>query len=285
MANSKAFIRFSILFILLIFITNLCLFAERIVTLAPAITEIVFKIGKGDNIVGDTKFCDYPEKAKKIKNVGGYMDTNIEILVSLKPDVVFLYPEQYNKLKFLENKTKLIQLKHKSIKDILNSIKKISSALNIENKGNKLVSTIKKSLNKVHKKTKESKKKKTLMVLDHNPEELSNMYIVGKNDFLNQLLHIAGGINAYEGNLSIPQVSVESIMQMKPEYIIEFSAFYQKLPLKKIKNLWIKNRIIDKKHINNIKIVKNNFWLRPGPRITKIAEDLYDFLNHNDKNK
>ena len=84
----------------LIIILQASIFSQRIITLAPGLTEIVFFLGKGKNIVGNTKFCDFPEEAKKIKKIGGYLDLSLEILIDLKPDIIILYPEHYNKIKY-----------------------------------------------------------------------------------------------------------------------------------------------------------------------------------------
>src|ERR1700687_6031065 len=86
-------------FVLLIIIFGLSRFAfaaepasppRRIVSLAPSVTEILFAMGLGDNIVGVTSFCDYPEEAKKKQKIGGMSNPSLEAVVSLKPDIVVM---------------------------------------------------------------------------------------------------------------------------------------------------------------------------------------------------
>ncbi|HSQ34898.1 MAG TPA: ABC transporter substrate-binding protein, partial [Candidatus Binatia bacterium] len=81
------------LFIFL-FASALSVFPQRVVSMAPAITEIVFALGKGDTLVGVTKFCDYPPPAAKIRKIGGMLDVSMETLMDLAPEIILTYPEQ-----------------------------------------------------------------------------------------------------------------------------------------------------------------------------------------------
>jgi len=271
--------RFFILFVgLFILVTSV--YAERIVTLAPAITEMVFTLDRGKEIVGNTTYCNYPEAAKKIRRVGGLMDINIEILVSLKPTVIILYPEAYDNIKIMEKKSTLVVIKHTSVNDIFDGIISISKVLGTESQGRETVTSIKKELESIQKKSsaRKNKKIKTLIVIGRNPDNLSNMYIIGRKDFLNQLLEVAGGVNAYSGDIDYPSISVESIIAMNPDVIFELSAFNEKIEDEKVYNLWNKYHYITAVKNKKILIVKDSFWVIPGPRIAQIAVEMSNFL-------
>ncbi len=183
--------------LILIIILQVSIFSQRIVTLAPGLTEIVFSLGKGKNIIGNTKFCNFPEKAKKIRKIGGYLDLNLEILIDLNPDIIILYPEHYNKIKILKDKAELLTVKHETLNDIFNSIRLISEKLKKIEKGKLITSKIKKTLMNIKLKTLKKKKFKTLLIAGRNQDQLNNITIIGKTDFLNEILEITGGINAY----------------------------------------------------------------------------------------
>ncbi len=72
---------------------------QRIISLAPNITEVLFALGLGDKVVGVTRFCDYPEQARSLRKIGGLVDPNIEIIHSLEPDLVIGF--RGNPLRFL----------------------------------------------------------------------------------------------------------------------------------------------------------------------------------------
>lgn len=99
---------------------------------------------------------------------------------------------------------------------------------------------------------------------------------------MNEILEICGGTNAYEGNINYPAVSVESIVSLNPEWIIEFSVFFQGIDRKKILDLWARYPIIQAVKKKNIKVITDPKWLRPGPRVIEIALELAELLNTHD---
>lgn len=268
-----------LLFILFFLATApLLVHAERVITLAPALTEMVFALGKGDNLVGNTKFCNYPEEAKKITRVGGLLDVNLEIIVGLKPDVIILYPESYEKIKIMEKRAKLLVVKHTCLGDIFNGITAVSKVLGIAEKGKELISGIKAQLEDIRQKTAGKEKVKALLIIGRNPDTLSNMYIIGAGDFLNELMDVAGGKNAYEGDIAYPGISIESVVAMNPDVIIELSAFNEGIADDKVLGLWEKFSFISAVKNRRITIIKDNLWLIPGPRAPRIAEKMHSLF-------
>ncbi len=266
----------NIIFTLMVVIFTLQLSATRIVSLSPAITEIIFALGKGDQIVGNTRFCDYPAAASEKSKIGGYLDMNIELIASLTPDIIFHYPEHLSKLKPITDQFQTISLNHTDINSIFQSITTIAKTLKAESEGRKLISSIKSRLAKISS-TSRAGKPKVLMIAGRNPDKLDRMYIVGNGDFLNELLEISGGINAYQGKIQYPAVSVESIFRMKPDYIIDLAVMNHRIPVEEVFKLWKRFKITDNPE-KQILIIKDNFWVRPGPRIAQIAETMYNFI-------
>jgi len=199
-ANKKIFLFF------IFFIFANIIFSQRVVSLAPAITEIVFALGKGDTLVGVTKFCDYPPLAQKIAKVGGYLDVNMEALLALAPEIVIAYPEQYSQVKFLESRAVVLLVKHQRLSDLLHSISAIGRALHAESRAKSMIFTMQKKLKYIANGVGARKKIRILIIAGRNSDELKNMYIVGRNDFLNDLLEIAGGVNAYQGTVNYPNI-------------------------------------------------------------------------------
>ena len=260
----------------------LCLFPERIVSLAPALTEIICELGQGDSLVGITRFCDFPLRINSLTRVGGLMDLNLEILIRLKPDTIISYPESLDKIKVLENRARLLSVPHRSLQDLYQAIGEISTVLKRKEKGRELILKLKKRLNSIRQKTAGLPKIKTLLIAGRNPDQLSNMTLIGPQDFLNEILEICGGINAYRGSIGYPTVSVESIVSMEPHCIIEFSVFFQDIDQKRILELWNRYPVIPAVKKGNIKIIVDPKWLRPGPRVVEVAEELSTLLNSHD---
>jgi iron complex transport system substrate-binding protein len=242
--------------------------------MAPAITEIVFALGKGDTLVGVTKFCDYPSGAQKIAKIGGFLDVNMESLLALAPEIIISYPEQYAKVKFLRSRTIVLVVKHQSLSDLFNSIFAIGRVLHVEYRAEDMVLAMQKKIATIAAHVGGGKKVRALIIAGRNADELKNMYIIGKNDFLNDLLEIAGGVNAYQGAINYPNISMEAVIFLNPDVILEISAHYEGITDEKVFKLWAPFKMLLAVQNKQIKIIKQSFWLRPGSRIVLIAEEL-----------
>ena len=105
--------------------------AERVVSLAPSITETVFMLGRGHSLVGVTRYCDFPEAAKSLPSIGGLADTNYELLLRLKPTLVIGHPENSQVLDYVEAfGVKTLRVPHESLEDIFASVETIGKSLN-----------------------------------------------------------------------------------------------------------------------------------------------------------
>ena len=125
---------------ILIFCINL-FGEERIVTLSPSINEIVFALEKGENIVANTMFCDYPIESKSIPKIGGYSSISLEKLLEAKPTIVI--GQDYDE-KLIENvkalNIKVLSYKTNTIENITNTITQLGLLFNNEEKSKELVS-------------------------------------------------------------------------------------------------------------------------------------------------
>jgi len=132
----------------------------RIISLTPATTEILFALGLGQNIVGDTTYCNYPPAAQKKEKVGAFSNPDIEKIISLKPDIVFTTDEEQNRLtrslKKLDIKT--FQVAPRTINELISSIKDIGKLTNKVKEANTLAEKIQKKVNYYRLKTKNLKK-------------------------------------------------------------------------------------------------------------------------------
>ena len=264
------------LFFILLFAESA--FSQRIVSLAPGLTEIVFALGKGEHLVGVTNFCDYPPAARGIKKIGGFLDVNVETLISLNPDVILMYPEHDEKLGPMRRNARIVKVRHNTLEDLLRSIITVGRALHADGEAKKLVDSIRATLQSVSDRAKGRRKVRTLFIAGRNIAELKNMYIIGKKDFINDLLEIAGGTNAYDGEINYPSISVESVIFFDPEFIFEISAHYEGISAARVFELWKPFSMIKAVAKKQIRIIKNSFWLRPGPRVGTIAEELIGYF-------
>ena len=115
--------------LLLLFTINLYSY-DRIIALSPSINEIIFALGGGDKIVGNTEYCKYPKEAIAKPKVGGYFSPSLEKMLALKPDMVIMQQSSYKLSRQLEDlgiKTKVAKLK--TLDDIKDTVKIIGDVL------------------------------------------------------------------------------------------------------------------------------------------------------------
>ncbi|MEK6691962.1 MAG: helical backbone metal receptor, partial [Nitrospirota bacterium] len=124
---------------------------ERIVSLAPSITEIVYALGLKDRLVGVTTYCDYPEEAKKKPKVGGMVNPSVEAVITLKPDIVIMTtdgnPKEFgDRLRSLNVKTYVFRARRLS--ELPQGIREMGSVLGVKVRADKLANRIEEAINK-----------------------------------------------------------------------------------------------------------------------------------------
>jgi iron complex transport system substrate-binding protein len=255
------------------------LFPQRVVSLAPGLTEIVFALGRGGTLVGVTKFCDFPAEARRIAKVGGFLDFGMEALVALAPDIVLAYPEHSARLRALPPRVRVVTVAHDRLADLLASLGTIGRELDATDVARRLATDIRRRLERVSRGAAGEKRARVLFVAGRNPDELKNMFIVGRNDFLNDLLEAAGGTNAYAGGVDYPNISLETVIALDPEFIFEISAHYEGIADERIFALWRPLSMVAAVAAGRVRVVRDPSWLRPGPRVAQVAEELARILH------
>ena len=250
---------------------------KRIVSMAPSITETLFAIGAGERVVGTTRFCTYPTEAKAITNVGGYSDINFETIVELSPEVVILLPEHLGSQPNFEHlKIPMLCVENRSVAEILTSIKTLGKQLALEENATQLFNDITERLKKSS--AKYSTPPKVLITVGRamGTGSVEDIYISGKGSLFDELITRAGGVNVYQGEISYPKVSVEGLMQLNPDIIIDLIADMKE------KNITEENIKKDWATLKNITAVKRkhtfvfgeDYVAIPGPRFILVFERL-----------
>src|SRR5699024_6608980 len=155
-------------------------------------------LGLGEKVVGVTRYCHYPPQALTKSKVGGYLDPNLEAIVALRADLVISFPDN----SILEQRlTRLgistLQVRHQTLKDILASIRTIGTATNKEAEAKGLLTTLTLRMKEIKRKTANLSRPQVLVVMGR---PLKEVFIAGINDPYDEMIRIAGGINAYRGD-------------------------------------------------------------------------------------
>lgn len=200
----------------------------KIVSLAPSVTEVIFDLGLGDRIVGATRFCRYPMAARELPKVGGYLDVNLEEIISKRPNVVFSLKEGQNSVKSIERfGIDLVSLNHSSLSGIKESYTIIADRCGVVDKAKERLAQIQAAEDRISAKCKsesQSSKKRVLVIVGRTREgsKDTGFYISGSDGFYNDILEVLGAVNVHEGGTAaIPAVSAEGLLKLDPDFIID----------------------------------------------------------------
>lgn len=194
--------------------------AERIVSLAPNITEILFALGLGDKVAAVSAGSNYPPEAANKKKVGSFWQPNIEEIIASKPDLVItLWFEQQKAIADSLNRLgyQVLTLKIEKIEELLEAIQEIGTATDCEQQAEQLVESIENELNDIRLQLGSVNKVKVLWAVQTEPLRLA-----GRNTFVNELIEWAGGENAVGPTIQkYPQIGTEELLACGAETIIQ----------------------------------------------------------------
>lgn len=196
----------------------------RIVSLSPSLTHIIYALGEMDRIVGVTIYSDFPPEAAKLPKIGGWVNPNFEAIVALRPDAVLLMKDQDamfgEKLRSLGLNT-IIVSGNDSVEDIIDTVNFIGGLLGRDEKAGEVAGHIRDSIAAVRKKTEALPRTKTLFVVGRNPGTLEDIYVIGQNNYINELIEIAGGENVVRNERFSIKLTREAILTLDPDVIVE----------------------------------------------------------------
>jgi iron complex transport system substrate-binding protein len=251
---------------------------NRIISLAPSTTEILFAAGLEERIVGVTSFCDYPEEAKHKPKIGGMSNPSIEAVLILKPDIVVMTtdgnpPEFEQKLRSLGIKTFIF--KALTLQELPDGIRKMGTALDEREKFETLASDIEQTMH-TFKTQKPVNRQKVLFIVWPAP-----LIAAGKNTAVDDAIKLLGGINiAGSAQGRYPKYSIEEIFHQSPDIIFIGKGMAGKGPedMKKLSSNFLSR-------IASVPAVKNNrvFYVsdslfRLGPRVIDGIKELAGYL-------
>ena len=245
--------------------------SPRIVSLSPAVTEIVFYMGLEDHLVGVTSFCNYPEEAKKKQRVGSVVDVNLEYLIELSPDYVIYVPSllnQKDQLRLLS--AQKVGVEYNTIDSILETIHIIGKILDAEEKAEELASFLQSEIQKIRVQTANLKKPKVLFVISRENSSLRNIYAIGRESYLHEILDAAGAQNIYHDvHMSYPRVSVESMIERNPDVILDFhpgALMGESNNARELINPWL-DLPVNASREGRVYMITGDEFVRPGPRL------------------
>jgi iron complex transport system substrate-binding protein len=246
---------------------------NRIVSLAPSLTETVYALGLQDRLVGDTDYCDYPPDAQKKTKVGGGLNPSLEEIAALHPDIV-LVTKSFNRLETVNSLENLgissYATDPHTIDEIISSSKKLSDLLGVPEAGVSVAGEMQQRLADLRQRLGALPAKRVLFVVWTQP-----LISVGKTTFIADALRHAGAVSIVDSDQAWPQVSLEEVVHLQPDFLVFAESHSSETPAASVEALatlpgWSIVEAVAKRHVAVISDAVN----RPAPRIVSAIEDL-----------
>jgi iron complex transport system substrate-binding protein len=238
---------------------------QRVVSLAPSITEIVFALDQGHRLKGVTTYSDYPPQAVKLPKVGSYVQLDLEKIVALKPDLCIAIKDgnPIAVARRLESlKIPVYAVNPRNLESVMQTVQEVAGLLNVQEKADKLVQSMNLRIQKV---------KSLVAKTTYRPRVffqigVSPIVSVGTHTFSHELIVLAGGKNVAQGPIAYPRYSIEQVLALSPEVII-ITSMARVAIFKQVKAEW--NRWPNMPAVRNhqIFIEDSNLFDRPTLRL------------------
>lgn len=245
---------------------------RRIVSLAPNITEILFRLGLDEEIVGVSLHCNYPEKAKTRPPVGSYIRLDFERILSLRPDLVIATGAGNTRemVKRLEEFGLPVYVVFpKDFDGVLQSILHVGQVVKREKEAVEVVSDMKKRKERIREATEGLPRPRVFLQVGEAP-----IVTVGKGSFGNDLVRLAGGENiAGHEKQMYPRIGIEEILKRAPEVIL-VSSMNPDGDYEKVIREWKRWKTIPAVKSNRVHLIDSDLIDRPAPRIIEGLEQM-----------
>ena len=253
---------------------------QRIVSLAPSLTETLFALGLGERVVGVTRYCAHPPEALELPKIGGYLDPSYESLLSLRPDLVVLIPSSDETERRLESLgVRVLRVDQHDVDGVLDSITVLAEACGVPEQGAVLLASVEERLQKVAAQIAGAPRPRAVVVVGHDVGGgvVRSVWAAGPDTFYDDVLRIAGGVNGVEGGLArYPELSREGLASIDPDVVLDVIAGLEERGLRvpEIRDSWLKLVELRAVREGRVEILDGDVMVVPGPRLPEMVENI-----------
>lgn len=250
---------------------------QRIVSLAPSNTEIIFALGEGNKLVGVTEFCSYPQEARLIERIGGFSTPDIDKIIVLSPDLVLAADFHTPVISQLESRgvnMRIVQAK--TILDVPKAILFIGTLIDREKEASELAQNVQAQIEAIEEKTKHlmsDEKPGVCYICSHDPLRIARCMCC-----VNKTIELAGGINIGT-EIQGDAINIETIVSKNPDIIIVSSGHGETVDLLN----YVKNKPVFHKtsayKSNRVYRVRADLFTRFGPRAVEGLKEIARFVH------
>ena len=256
---------------------------QRIVSLSPTVTEILYELGLGDRIIADTRYCDYPEDARNKEKAGDFLTVNEEKIVFLEPDLVIdTTSRAHEKMwqRFNRAGIAVVDFDVNTLEGVYEAYEVIGRATGTEEKARKLLAELKDDLAELKDRCSRAESRPRVIFFIEYP----NLTAVGKDTFIDRLLADIGCVNVVTQSGWPQNFPRELVVDLKPDVIIHAvdGNVLTEAYAAEIREGWSRATTVPAVADGRIYVVNGDTATRPGPRViegwTEIARHIHPEL-------
>ncbi|MEE8409823.1 MAG: cobalamin-binding protein [Myxococcota bacterium] len=234
---------------------------ERIVSLAPSATELLFAIGAGDRVVGVTRFDDRPPAVRQLPKVGGFIDPDPEAVLALEPDLVVAIPTSAGRAR-IDTLARLgmsvLVLPGASIDDLWITLETLGEVTGTVARATALSAELQQRLDGIGTRHRNLQPIRVLVVVGRRP-----LIAAGNGTFFDGLLGLVGAVNVVQRGGTYPQLDLEAVVALDPEVIVDVTIGTPESG----EVFWARARQVRAVERGRVVQLTDDSLLRPGPRL------------------
>lgn len=245
-------------------------YPQRIVSLAPSVTEVLFEAGLGSRVVGVTSYCRFPQDVLTLPKVGGYLTPSYEALLTLHPDLIVTLPEQAD----LEPKLRalglpILRVDHRSLDAIVRSIEQVGERCGAAADAHRAADALRQRLGALRGLT--TGQPPRVLICFGRAEDFRRLIAAAPGTIHDDLIAHAGGANVLTSRaVAYPTLSAEGVIRLDPDVIVEFSPGGTD-PLF-LRRQWSRLDSVTAVKTGRVYVFTGEFLSVPGPRFVRFAE-------------
>lgn len=256
---------------------------QRIVSLVPAVTEMLFAIGAGPKVVAVSSFDKYPPEVRDLPRVGALIDPDIERIISLRADLVIVDRGQVDlQRKLADAKIATFPYALGGLDNVSRTIRELGAITGHGWQATLVVKTIESKFASLRGRVAGLPRPPTMLVFNREPGGLRSIYVSGGIGFLNDALEVAGGANIFAGGRRESlQVTTETILSSAPEVILElrYGAAFTPEQIERDRLSWNLLASVPAVRHGRVYLLVGDELVVPGPRIVETAERMARVLH------
>jgi iron complex transport system substrate-binding protein len=257
---------------------------QRIVSLVPAVTEMLFAIGAGPQVVAVSTFDQDPPEVRALPRVGALLDPDVERILSMKPDLVVTYGSQTDLQQQLQRAAiALFDYRHAGLADITSTMRRLGTVTGRAREAEEQAGRLERQIAAIRAQAAGLPKPRTLLVFGRERGALRNIYVSGGRGFLHDMLDAAGGLNVFAdvGRESV-QASTELILARAPDVILEVRSadILTAEEAARESASWAPLASVPAVRNRRVTVLTGQGLTVPGPRVATIVERMFRALHH-----